>query len=218
MEIKKITTADGSSSLYREDIDETYHSRHGAVQEALHVFIDKGLRKIAETKSEITILEVGFGTGLNCLLTALEAKKLDLKINYLGLETVPLDLELVDELTYKGLNPELYIKIHSTPWENESEITPNLFLTKLNTKVQDLDIPDQSVDLIYYDAFGPRAQPEMWTSAIFELLQKTLSPQGVFVTYCAKGQVRRDLQATGMVMERLEGPPGKREMLRGRNV
>ena len=216
MEIKKIVTADGSSSLYREDIDETYHSRHGAVQEALHVFIDAGLKKVAESKKEITILEVGFGTGLNCLLTALEAKNLGLKIDYITLETIPLSKDLTSALTYMQLNPEIYSKIHETAWEKSVEISSNFFLTKKKLAVQELDLSSQSIDLIYYDAFGPRAQPEMWTPKVFQLLQKTLSPEGIFVTYCAKGQVRRDLQATGLVMERLAGPPGKREMLRGR--
>jgi len=216
--IKKITTADGSSSLYREDIDETYHSRHGAVKEALHVFIEMGLKKVAQEKKEITILEVGFGTGLNCLLTAIEAEKLDVKINYFGLETIPLEQDLVMDLTYSKINSDIFQKIHLATWEEEVNITRNFALTKWNTKVQDLEINNQSVDLIYYDAFGPRAQPEMWTPAIFERLQKSLTPEGVFVTYCAKGQVRRDLQATGLTMERLPGPPGKREMLRGEKI
>lgn len=215
MKIKKIETADGSSSLYREDIDETYHSRHGALQEALHVFIDAGLKKVAASKKEITILEVGFGTGLNCLLTAIEAKKLSLKINYLTLETIPLSKEIISGLTYQQLNPEIYSKIHDVEWEKSVEVSPDFFLTKKKLPVQKIDLTSSSVDLIYYDAFGPRAQPEMWTPQVFRLLQKILKLKGIFVTYCAKGQVRRDLEAAGLTMERLAGPPGKREMLRG---
>lgn len=219
MKITKISTADGSSSLYREDIDETYHSRHGAVQEAMHVFIKAGLEFVVnsnyETHKEINILEVGFGTGLNCLLTALEVEKLGVKVNYYTVETIPLSKELTSELSYRELNPQLFDEIHTCDWEIKKEISKGFSLTKLETKIQDLELESASIDLIYYDAFGPRAQPEMWMLEIFEKLSHLSSEKGVFVTYCAKGQVRRDLESVGFSMDRLPGPPGKREMLRG---
>ena len=216
MELKLILSKDGSHTIYREDIDETYHSRHGAIQEALHVFIDKGLKEVEKSKKEITILEVGFGTGLNALLTCLNSKS---SINYIGLEAFPLKNTVLDALNYNttviGYNSqEIFNSIHNAPWETQYPITNFFSINKIEKEIQKFEI-QQPIDLVYFDAFGPNSQPEMWDISIFEKLYKAMSSSGVFVTYCAKGQVRRDLEKVGFVMERLEGPPGKREMLRG---
>jgi len=219
MDIKIILSKDGSHTLYREDIDETYHSRHGAIQEALHVFIEMGLKEVEKSKKEINILEVGFGTGLNALLTCLNSKS---SINYIGLETFPLQSKVLDDLNYdttvNGDNSqEIFNSIHNAPWEVKYPITSLFSIKKVENEIQKFEIT-QPIDLVYYDAFGPNSQAEMWDISIFEKLYKAMSSSGVFVTYCAKGQVRRDLKSVGFVMERLEGPPGKREMLRGKKL
>ena len=219
MDVKLIISKDGSHTLYRKDIDETYHSRHGAIQEAQHVFIDMGLKEVEKSKKEINILEVGFGTGLNALLTCLNSTS---KINYIGLEALPLQGKVLGILNYDTTvigdnSQEIFNRIHDAPWETQYPITSLFSINKIENEIQKFEIP-QSIDLVYYDAFGPNSQAEMWDISIFEKLYKAMSSSGVFVTYCAKGQVRRDLKSVGFTMERLEGPPGKREMLRGRKL
>ena len=219
MDLKLIISKDGSHTIYRKDIDETYHSRHGAVQEALHVFISKGLKEIEKSKRPINILEVGFGTGLNALLTCVNSTS---EVNYIGLEANPLSIKVLDSLNYDATviednSQEVFKNIHNSPWETLCSITSLFSIKKVETTIQNFEIT-QPIDLVYYDAFGPNSQAEMWDISIFEKIYKAMRPQGVFVTYCAKGQVRRDLKSVGFVMERLEGPPGKREMLRGRKL
>ena len=219
MDLKLIISKDGSHTLYREDIDETYHSRHGAIQESLHVFIDKGLKEVEKSKNEVNILEVGFGTGLNTLLTCINST---CKINYIGLETYPLHNAVLDGLNYDtsvigDSSQEIFNAIHKAPWDEHHPITSLFSVKKVENEIQKFEIMEP-IDLVYYDAFGPNSQPEMWDISIFEKLYKSMSSSGVFVTYCAKGQVRRDLKSIGFVVERLEGPPGKREMLRGKKL
>lgn len=219
MDLRLIISKDGSHTIYRKDIDETYHSRHGAVQEALHVFISKGLKEIEKSKRPINILEVGFGTGLNALLTCVNSTS---EVNYIGLEANPLSIKVLDSLNYDATviednSQEVFKNIHSSPWETLCPITSLFSIKKVETTIQNFEVT-QPIDLVYYDAFGPNSQAEMWDISIFEKIYKAMRPQGVFVTYCAKGQVRRDLKSVGFVMERLEGPPGKREMLRGRKL
>lgn len=213
-----ISTADGSHSLYLSHLDETYHSRHGARQESQHVFIENGLRFMSHS-SKIIILEVGFGTGLNALLACHFAEETKIQVEFITLETEPLSLELMSEFarlsTFTETDTSLHTKLHQATWEKMERISDHFSIKKLNNSIQNVAIDRGSVDLIFYDAFGPRAQPEMWTMSIFEKLFSLLHQNGVFVTYCAKGQVRRDLESAGFIMERLPGPPGKREMLRG---
>lgn len=202
-------------SLWNSELDETYHSRHGAWNEAKHVFIDSGLTPLS-SRSELRILEVGFGTGLNCYLTALSQEQ-NQRIEYVGLEAYPLEMNILKELNYaerKDGDEDLFHLMHRAEWEVEVKIRPNFFLTKVQSKLETFQ-PDKQFDLMYYDAFGPRAQPEMWEKSIFEQIFSMMHQDGVLVTYCAKGQVRRDLMACGFEVERLEGPPGKRHMLRG---
>ncbi|MEM7484631.1 MAG: tRNA (5-methylaminomethyl-2-thiouridine)(34)-methyltransferase MnmD [Bacteroidota bacterium] len=218
MKRKIITTADGSKTIQIEDWDEQYHSKHGAVQEAYHVFIKNGLRLFQDTS--IKILEIGFGTGLNALVTFLESENLNLSIDYVGVEAFPVKTEELAALNYiENLNAhehqELFEKMHSSSWETKTEIAQNFRLLK---QLKDFkSINDINLfDLVYYDAFGARVQPDLWTEELFLKMYLALKRKGVLVTYSAKGSVRRGLEAVGFSVERLPGPPGKREMLRAR--
>jgi len=228
LERKIITTRDGSKTIHFPEINESYHSQHGALQEALHVFIKSGLSHYLSNnpeKSTLNILEVGWGTGLNAILTFdfMQQNFPDLKVNYTGLEAYPVAMDEVHALKYAELDEiqqhrEVYLAMHEADWNEKVNINTNFSLQKLQTTIQDW-IPNKHTklhfDLIFFDAFGPRVQPEMWTPAIFEFLFQLTKENGVFVTYCSKGQVRRDLIAAGYTMEKIPGPPGKREMLRG---
>lgn len=216
--MKIVATQDNSSTIYLPELDEHYHSTHGAIQESKHVFIQEGLFFLTKHgKTEISIFEVGFGTGLNALLSLIEAGKSGLHITYYALEKTPVSPELIWQLNYPemlGAEGEEFREIHESPWQEAVPITPHFTLFKIKGTLQDYEA-SMPVDLVFYDAFGPRAQQEMWTA---ELLQKTVSwltPKGVWVSYCAKGQVKRDLKAAGLVVESIPGPPGKREMTRG---
>ncbi|MCT4623560.1 MAG: tRNA (5-methylaminomethyl-2-thiouridine)(34)-methyltransferase MnmD [Schleiferiaceae bacterium] len=209
-------TADGSKTLFIEELDEHYHSIHGALAESRHVFIEAGLKFI--DKDEIHILEIGFGTGLN-LLTTLEANEtLKKRIFYTGVEAYPVLTEEVNKLSYENLDiPELVQslipEIHDALWEKNHAITTLLSLKKEEKKFQEIRNQNE-FDLIYFDAFAPSAQPELWTEDVFKNMFKALKPSGALVTYCAKGQVKRNMKAVGFEIERLPGPPGKREMTR----
>lgn len=218
-----ITTADGSSTIFLPDWNEQYHSTHGAIQEAYHVFIKHGLQHIVQTKPElvtavINILEVGFGTGLNTFITYLEGKKLKLNIDYVGVEGYPITLEEFLALNYNAQlkvdkTEDVYKKIHQASWEIKQDISKTFKLTK-QQKMFDKINAKNSFNLIYFDAFGARVQPELWTEHMFKNMYNALKYKGVLVTYAAKGSVRRAMQAVGFTVERLPGPPGKREMLR----
>jgi len=213
---KIITTADGSKTIQIEDWNEQYHSVHGAIQEAMHVFILHGLFCFLDKQKPISILEIGFGTGLNAFITLLESEKSNLHINYTGVEAYPVTQEEVDALNYTEqlkTNNTLFSKLHQCDWEVLHHITPKFSLTKQQKFFKEIDAVAE-YDLIYFDAFGARVQPELWTEGIFELMYKALKTQGVLVTYSAKGSVRRAMQAVGFCVEKLPGPPGKREMLR----
>ncbi|MGB0886594.1 MAG: tRNA (5-methylaminomethyl-2-thiouridine)(34)-methyltransferase MnmD [Vicingaceae bacterium] len=210
-------TADGSHTLFIPELDETYHSTHGAIQEAKHVFIEAGLNYIDEKK--LNILEIGFGTGLNAFLTMLEANRMKLKVNYFSLEAFPLDIEIINQLNYnkelssKAKEIQLFNKLHFVAWERLEEITTNFSLKKQKIALAEF-IPNEKFDLIFFDAFGPRVQPEMWTKEIFENMYNSLNENGVLVTYCAKGSVKRTIKEVGFKLESIPGPPGKREMSR----
>ena len=215
-----IKTADGSATIYLPEWNEHYHSKHGAVQEALHVFIRTGLEHYLEKYSpeKLSILEIGFGTGLNTLLTFFEAEKRNINISYTGIEAYPVSAEELEALDYAAMIPEkkasaVFKKLHETPWEKRSEIYPFFDLQKEKKFFSEITATSE-YDLIYFDAFGPRVQPELWSEEVFENMYKALRPGGVLVTYSAKGSVRRAMQSAGFEVERLPGPPGKREMLR----
>ncbi|WP_081209679.1 tRNA (5-methylaminomethyl-2-thiouridine)(34)-methyltransferase MnmD [Salegentibacter sediminis] len=220
MERKIIKTADGSVTIHLPEWDEQYHSKHGAVQEAQHVFIKMGLYHYlkASPKPELSIMEIGFGTGLNAFITFLEAQNLPVKFNYTGVEAFPVTSQEIAALNYpENLSAEnqewAFQKIHGTPWEHYISISDNFQLKKLQKKFDEISAKNE-FDIIYFDAFGARVQPELWTEEIFEIMHSALKDGGILVTYSAKGSVRRALQKVGFIVERLEGPPGKREMLR----
>ena len=216
MQREIITTADGSTTIQIKDWDEQYHSKHGAIQEAYHVFIDSGLALFKN--QELSILEIGFGTGLNALITYMEAPKFGLNVNYIGVEAYPVKSEELQQLNYiSELEAESFSKdfllMHDSPWEKEVVISDNFTLHKQKKDFAELEMQNL-IDLIYFDAFGARVQPELWTEEIFASMFSALKSDGVLVTYAAKGSVRRAMQAVGFYVERLPGPPGKREMLR----
>ena len=212
-------TADGSHTLFVPELDEHYHSVNGAWQESRHVFIEAGLKQCE--KQEISVFEVGFGTGLNAFLTLLEAEKSGKVVRYTSLELYPLTVELAISLNYAELiSPEhahLYEALHQADWDKEVQISPNFFLRKEKANLCEYDFLS-TYDVVYFDAFAPEKQPEMWNPELFVKLFDHTNLNGILTTYCAKGVVRRSLQSAGYVVERLQGPPGKREMLRGRKL
>ena len=220
MKRKVIITADGSATIQIEDLNEQYHSLHGAVQEARHVYINAGLARLEQ--GEIRLLEIGFGTGLNAFMTYLNAVERKLKVHYTGVEAYPISSEEIKQLNYVSiLNAEnkahIFDKLHTAVWENEVAIDDQFTLRK--QKKDFLSIAEHNAyDLIYFDAFGAGAQPELWSENLFSKMYTALRPDGILTTYAAKGSARRAMQNVGFVVERLPGPPGKREMLRATAV
>jgi tRNA U34 5-methylaminomethyl-2-thiouridine-forming methyltransferase MnmC len=214
-----ILTKDGSHTVAIPEMDVTYHSLHGAIQESMHVFINAGLRSI-QSSGSIHILEMGFGTGLNALLTFMETEKKPLPIHYSAIELFPLEQQQVQSLNYYvklnriDLQP-IFEQLHTTEWEKEISISPYFTFLKLKINLINFS-PSSLFNLIYFDAFAPAAQPELWTKESFERLYKMLHPGGILVTYCSKGDVRRAMQAAGFLVEKIPGPPGKREMVRAK--
>lgn len=213
-----IITADGSKTIQIKDWEEQYHSKHGAIQEAYHVFIHAGLH-LFENK-DLNILEIGFGTGLNALITLIESEKRNLDIFYTGVEAYPVSSAELNQLNYLEELDSISRKsqfdlMHTSLWHGEVMISSTFKLRKEKKDFKDIVAAD-NFDLVYFDAFGARVQPELWTIDIFEIMFKAMKPQGYLVTYAAKGSVRRAMQEVGFLVERLPGPPGKREMLRAR--
>jgi tRNA U34 5-methylaminomethyl-2-thiouridine-forming methyltransferase MnmC len=213
-------TGDGSKTIFLPELNETYHSSNGAVQESRHIFIENGL-DLVEKQGAIRILEVGFGTGLNALLSASWAETNNQRIHYIGIEAFPLSLELCFQLDYPrhiGQNVEkIYDALIRCDWEIDNQLTPHFSIQKREVKIQDFAAVE-NVDLIYFDAFGPRVQAEMWDITILEKMFQSLNAGGALVTYCAQGQFKRDLKSVGFILESLPGPPGKREMTRATRI
>jgi tRNA U34 5-methylaminomethyl-2-thiouridine-forming methyltransferase MnmC len=209
----------GQRTLYRSDIQETYHSIHGAIAESKHVFIEAGFKFWLNNinAKKVSILEVGFGTGLNAILTLLEANLQTLQVNYTALETLALPFPLIDKLGYEkelGIENELFFSaMHLGDWEIGLPIRPNFTLHKTLQAIERFE-SHKTFDLVYFDAFGPDKQSELWQPEIFKKIFDLMKIGGVFVTYSAKGDVRRGLQAAGFEVSKLEGPPHKRHMLR----
>lgn len=204
-------TADGSFTVYDERVGECFHSIHGAVQESLHVFIRSGFDWCP--KNTVRILEIGFGTGLNAYLTlrrAIETKK---EVEYETIELYPLDIELVKSFARSIEDEALLLRLHEVPWGLRQPIMPGFLLTKIQA---DVTLTDFSgiFDVVYFDAFSPEKQPELWTEEIFDRLYTVMSDTSVLVTYCAKGEIKRRLRRVGFTVEGLPGPPGKREITR----
>lgn len=213
-----LKTDDGSFTLHIPEWNEQYHSKHGAIAESRHVFLQEGLHYWLTQNEvrEISILEIGFGTGLNALLTLLETGDKTFKVDYTTLEAYPLGLDEIETLNFHSLlniSKEKYLQLHSSPWEEKVVISDSFHLTKHKMFFSEIEFQNQ-FDLIYFDAFGIRVQPELWTEEIFGKMYASLKPNGMLVTYAANGNARRALQAVGFTVERLPGPPGKKEMMR----
>ncbi len=216
MELEIIVTEDGSKTIFLPHLNETYHSSHGAIQEANHVFILNGLMNVEE--SQMTIFEMGFGTGLNALLAYRFAKNNNKHVVYHGIEAFPVSISVAQEMDYiKSLEPELqdvYDWMHTAEWDKELIFDEYFSFKKIHGKIEEHVIPVNVYDVIFYDAFGPRAQVDMWHNDILAKMYAGTKLGKFLVTYCAKGQVKRDLKALGYEIEPLPGPPGKREMTR----
>ncbi|MCA9394417.1 MAG: tRNA (5-methylaminomethyl-2-thiouridine)(34)-methyltransferase MnmD [Candidatus Omnitrophica bacterium] len=212
-----VTTQDGSPTLYSRQYGDHYHSTYGAVQESRHVFIESGLTCVRACSQEVRLLEVGLGTGLNCILTA--AHRAGRSVRYTALEPDPLpdtDVERLDYAPALGAAAfRLFRLLHGGPWEIDFELEAGMTVTKRRQTVQELQGPP-TFDLVYYDAFSPAVQPEMWTEAVFARIYQCCTPGAVLVTYSSRGSVRRALTAVGFLVEKIPGPPGKREMVRAR--
>ena len=211
-----IITEDGSTSIHLPDWNENYHSKHGAIQEAKHVFIKNGL-SLFEDKS-IAVLEIGFGTGLNAIITFLEAKNLNQNIDYHAIEAYPVAEEEIKLMNYMKLLEasdfqNVFDTMHGSPWEQKLKLSEDFSITKRKQFFNDIE-DETYFDLIYFDAFGYRVQPDLWSTTIFQKMYNALKPNGVLVTYAARGVVKRSMIEVGFTVEKLAGPPGKREMFR----
>lgn len=212
-------TKDGSTTLFVPELNEHYHSVNGALQESLHVFIRAGLEQALQQQPQLRLLEVGFGTGLNALLSLQHVLGQAVTVQYDALEKYPLSWELIQAMHFEKfiLNPELldYLpRLHQAPWEQAVPVLPNFTLQKRQADLQTQPLPAGYYHLIYFDAFAPEKQPELWTDEIFRKLYEALLPGGLLVSYCAKGSFKRSLKAAGFRLEALPGPAGKREMTR----
>ncbi len=221
-DLELIITKDGSHSLYNPTLDETYHSTHGALQESKYVFLQQGLDYFVsqQNSKEINIFEVGLGTGLNALLTIKWARENGIMVNYHSIEAYPITTTQAKALNYAqiigGDNIENWSEmIHQLDWETEHLITDTFLFKKINSKIEDYTFIGSFYDVIFFDAFAPSKQIEMWGLDILSRLVESMKKNAVFVTYCAQGQLKRNLKALGLTVETLDGPPGKKEMVRG---
>ena len=208
-----LITTDGSTTINLPELNEQYHSKNGSINESYHVFINSGLKLVSA--EQVSILEIGFGTGLNAFITYLEAKK---QIHYVGVEAYPVTAEEVKKMNFISVlkaekESNVFAKIHEVSWEEKHQISDTFSLSKRKQFFEDIEDKD-AFNLIYFDAFGARVQPQLWTVEIFQKMFNSLKENGILVTYSAKGSVRRAMQEVGFTVERLPGPPGKREKLR----
>jgi tRNA U34 5-methylaminomethyl-2-thiouridine-forming methyltransferase MnmC len=214
---KLILTDDGSHSIFDGDLDVTFHSTHGAIQESRHVFINAGLKAVHEAFPDmpLSILEMGYGTGLNAFLTAIETYNFSCPVRYLGLEAFPLEMGTAATLNYPDQlgHEELFNTIQIAPWGSPVSVHDYFSISKQAIPLEAYLCMDH-FHVIYYDAFAPEAQPQLWTEDVFRKLSQCMNPGGALVTYCSKGDVRRAMQRAGWRVEKLTGPPGKREMVR----
>ncbi|WP_034057185.1 tRNA (5-methylaminomethyl-2-thiouridine)(34)-methyltransferase MnmD [Lacinutrix jangbogonensis] len=220
MERKIIITEDGSTTIHIPEWNEQYHSTHGAIQEAEHVYLKHGLAFFCASEgytkqSQIAILEIGFGTGLNAFLTAIKAEALNLNCSYVGVEGFPISQKELEALNYTETlkHDAIFNAIHDCKWESDFAISNNFNVKKQQKQFSEITDINQ-FDIVYFDAFGPRVQPELWTEAVFKSMYNAMKPNGVLVTYCAQGHARRAMISVGFTITKVEGPPGKRHMLR----
>jgi tRNA U34 5-methylaminomethyl-2-thiouridine-forming methyltransferase MnmC len=211
-------TDDGSHSIYSKKFGVSYHSSHGAIGESKHIFINAGLKPIVKLQGSVNILEIGFGTGLNAFLTDILAKNLNIKISYVGVEAFPIKKKFISTLNYpeligEGKYRDDFFSIHNAAWNTETLINSNFKLKKELKYFEDISYTNH-FDLVYFDAFDPHAQPELWDTPLLAKIHSSMIKGGVLVTYCAQGQFKRNLKEVGFVIESLPGPIGKREMTR----
>ncbi len=211
-----IITDDGSTTIRIPDWNENYHSTHGAIQEAKHVFIKNGL-DLFQNQDSISILEIGFGTGLNTFITFLETVNKE-KVNYVGVEAYPVSIEEIQQMNYvselqAAQYQDVFNNLHSCDWESQQNITENFILSKRKLFFKDIEDKNQ-YDLIYFDAFGFQLQPELWSVEIFRIMYDALLPKGILVTYACRSSIKNAMLNAGFLIEKLPGAPGKREMLR----
>ena len=213
--LKIISTSDGSKTVYVPELDEHYHSTFGAVSESLHIFIGYGYKSVAT--DPVNILEFGFGTGLNALLTLHESLNDGRQVNYVSIEKYPLEAGIYKQLDYSKFLPggkKSYFKLlHECPWEEKCMISDNFSLLKTEKDFRDIEM-DSIFDIIYFDAFAPAKQPDLWTADMLSLVSGLIKQGGIFVTYSAKGQLRRELTKLGFRVEHPPGPAGKRQITR----
>ncbi len=215
MKVELISTQSGEHTLYNTELDETYHNRIGAISESIHVFIEEGLSKV--TTEHLTIFEMGFGTGLNALLSCLYAMQHDLKIEYHSLEAFPLDADLVSKLNYPdyfdqdGVD-EIFTALHKAEWNSLTSISKGFSLMKIKSSLQEVHLENNFYDLVYFDAFAPSKQEELWTAEVFDNIYKSMKSPGILSTYSAAGRVKRNLKSVGFTLSHPQGAHGKREM------
>ncbi|MBE9481672.1 MAG: tRNA (5-methylaminomethyl-2-thiouridine)(34)-methyltransferase MnmD [Bacteroidetes bacterium] len=219
MTLKLIQTGDGSFTLFVHELNEHYHSTFGAVNESRHIFINAGFNYFKNITEQINIFEFGFGTGLNAFLTLFEARKNKQKVNYTTIEPNPLDKDIFSKLNYfdfiKDKNAEkIFLRLHQNSWNKHAEISKGFFLLKIKSKIEDVALDPDKYHLVYFDAFAPEVQPELWTEQIFQKVYNSMRNNGVLVTYSAKGMVKRNMIFAGLKVEKLPGPKGKREFIR----
>jgi len=211
-----IETQDGSHSLHSTSFDAAYHSHYGAIQESQHVFLTAGLEHILLNHEVIRVFEMGFGTGLNALLTWLAADKWSKSIDYESVELAPISRTQASQLNYPEIldtPPDKFLQLHEKSWNQTHLLSPFFSFKKIEGKLQDIEI-GSDFNVVYYDAFAPGTQPELWEAPVFDKIYQAMSPESVLVTYCAKGVVKRCLKSIGFQVEGIPGPPGKREMTR----
>ncbi|MBE0647986.1 MAG: tRNA (5-methylaminomethyl-2-thiouridine)(34)-methyltransferase MnmD [Bacteroidales bacterium] len=214
-------TLDGSDTLFVPELNEHYHSTFGAVQESRYVYIEQGLMAVDAMIDPVSVFEVGFGTGLNTLLTDLTAKAQRREVRYTAIELYPIERTILESLNYTSFLSEpdaneKFMKIHEAPWEKAHQLNPHFRLTKLKADLRSFDTPESAFDVVYFDAFAPEVLPDLWTVGIFEKMFRMLRQEGILVTYSCKGIVKQNMKEAGFSIKRLPGPPGKWEMLRAR--
>jgi len=222
-QVKLVETKDGSTTFFSERFQTTYHSTDGSVEESMHVFINNGFRYCLNSveDKELHILEIGFGTGLNALLTLMESAKHDVTIHYHTLELYPLWLENIEELNFTqklgAAYDECFKQMHLQEWNTTSEISKGFYLTKILRSVEEYNA-NTKFDLIYFDAFSPKEQPELWTKSVFSKMYSFLKDKSSLVTYCAQGQMKRNMKTVGFKLNALQGFGSKREMTRAERI
>ncbi len=219
MKSSLVITGDGSHTLYVPELEDHYHSTFGAVQESKYIFIEKGFQTFVNRNINCNILEVGFGTGLNAFLTLADCRKRKIRVNYHAVELWPVSLEVSQKLNYPEYldidsATEIFMTIHKSDWDKEISVNSLFTLKKMIGKIQDIQLPQEKYHIVFFDAFGPSAQPELWTREIFRKIFFAMKKGGVFLTFSVKGLVKRNLKEEGFQIEILPGPVGKRSITR----